>query len=108
MTTQTPIVRVFFSRTKLAFLELSDEEQTEFMVRDRSNLDALGMTAITMVDCRDTDGEWDHIGVEGWPSMAAVEERERFETEELEISRYVECEVHLGIEESFEEYGTSH
>ena len=78
------------------------------MVRDRSNLDALGMKAITMVDCSGSDDEWDHIGVEAWPSMDAVEDRERFEKEELRISRYVEYKVHLGVEESFEEYGTSH
>jgi len=40
----------------------------------------------------------DYIGVEGWPSIKAVEEREIFEREELQISRYVEYKAYLGIE----------
>jgi len=90
---------------KPEFFQLSEEERKLFMERDRDNLDALGMQAISMVDCTGSKGEWDYIGVEGWPSMKAVEERERFEREELQISRYVEYEAHLGIEQSFDEYG---
>lgn len=75
------------------------------MARDRANLDALGMKAISMIDCSGSDDEWDYIGVESWPSMKAVEERERFEKEELQISKYVEYEVHVGVEQSFAEYG---
>ena len=75
------------------------------MARDRANLDALGMKAISMIDCSASDDESDYIGVESWPSMKAVEEREKFEKEELHISRYVEYKVHVGVEQSFEEYG---
>lgn len=92
---------------KPGFFRLSDEQRREFMARDRANLDALGMKAISMVDCTQSDDEWDYIGVERWPSMAAVKEREKFENEELQISRYVEYRVHLGVEQSFEEYGKS-
>lgn len=105
MTNETPIVRLFFAKMKPAFFQLSEEERRQFMVRDRANLDALGMTAISMIDCTAGDDEWDYIGVESWPSMKAVEERERFENEELQISRYVEYKVHLGVEQPFEEYG---
>ena len=105
MKKESPIVRLFFAKMKPDFLRLSEEERRQFMVRDRANLDALGMKAICMVDCSDTDDEWDYIGVEGWPSMKAVAERERFEREELHISRYVEYKVHLGVEQSFEDYG---
>ena len=105
MNNRNPIVRLFFARMKPAFFQLSEEEQRAFMVRDRANLDALGMKAITMVDCGDSDEDWDYIGVESWPSMEAVEARERFEREELHIARYVEYKVHLGVEQSFEAYG---
>lgn len=105
MKKQSPIVRLFFAKMKPAFFQLSEEERTQFMVRDRANLDALGMKAISMIDCRDGDNEWDYVGVESWPSMQAVKEREKFEDEELHISRYVDYKVHLGVEQSFEEYG---
>lgn len=105
MKNDTPIVRLFFAKMKPEFFQLSEEERRQFMVRDRANLDALGMRAITMIDCNDHDDEWDYIGVEKWPSLKAVEERERFENEDLHITRYVEYKVHLGVEQSFEEYG---
>lgn len=105
MKNQNPIVRLFFAKMKPEFLKLSDEEREQFMVRDRANLNALGMKAISMIDCTQSDDEWDYIGVESWPSMEAVKEREKFENEELQISRYVEYEVHLGVEQSFEGYG---
>lgn len=99
------IVRLFFAKMKPAFFELSEEERNAFMAKDRANLDALGMKAISMVDCSMSDEEWDYIGVEGWPSMEAVAQREAFENEELQISRYVAYKTHVGVEQSFEEYG---
>jgi len=105
MKNQPPIVRLFFAKMKPAFFQLSEEERKQFMIRDRANLDALGMKAISMIDCTKSDDEWDYIGVESWPSMKAVEERERFEKEELQLSRYVEYRVHVGVEQSFEDYG---
>lgn len=79
MKNNNPIVRLFFARMKPEFFQLSEEERRQFMIRDRANLDALGMKAISMVDCTRRDEEWDYIGVESWPSMEAIEERERFE-----------------------------
>ena len=105
MKNDTPIIRIFLARMKPEFLQLSEEERRQFMARDRANLDALGMKAISMVDCTGSRDEWDYIGVEGWPSIKAVEEREIFEREELQISRYVEYKAHLGIGQSFEKYG---
>jgi len=105
MKDESPIVRLFFAKMKPAFFLLSEEEQRQFMVRDRANLDALGMKAISMIDCTKSDSEWDYIGVESWPSKKALEERERFESDELQISQYVEYKVELGVEQSFEEYG---
>ncbi|MDK9559135.1 hypothetical protein QQF73_15990 [Marinobacter sp. M216] len=105
MKKETPIVRLFFAKMKPAFFQLSEEEQRQFMVRDRANLDALGMKAISMIDCTISDSEWDYIGVERWPSVKALEEREKFETDELHISQYVDYKVEFGAEQSFEEYG---
>ena len=105
MKNEAPIVRLFFAKMKPDFFQLSEQERRQFMARDRANLDALGMKAISMIDCSDSDCEWDYIGIESWPSMKAVEERERFEKEELHISKYVEYKVHMGVERSFEGYG---
>lgn len=99
------IVRLFFAKMKDEFLTLSEKEKQEFMTRDRANLDALGMTAISMIDCNETDDEWDYIGVERWPSMEAISKREKFENDDLQISRYVEYTTYLGYEQSFESYG---
>ena len=105
MTENKPITRLFFAKIKAAFLELSDEEKMAFMRKDRENLDELGMKAVTMVDCHWSNDEWDYIGVEEWPSMEAIETREKFEKEELEIFKYVDSKTYLGTAESFDEYG---
>ena len=44
-------------------------------------------------------------GVEEWPSLEAIKERERFESDELEISRFVEYRTYQGAPESFDDYG---
>ena len=105
MNSEAPIIRLFFAKMKTAFFELSEAERAAFMAKDRANLDSLGMKAVSMIDCSSTDEKWDHIGVERWPSMAAVKQREAFENEELHISEYVDYEVHMGVEQSFENYG---
>ncbi len=105
MTELQPIVRLFFAKMKDAFLALPEEEKAQFMRKDRENLDALGMHAISMIDCRWSNDEWDYIGVEQWPSMAAIKQREIFETEILEVCKYVEYKIYLGTPQSFEEYG---
>ncbi|MBO1924062.1 hypothetical protein [Thiomicrorhabdus sp. 6S3-12] len=107
MNNATPIIRLFFAKMKPEFFQLSEDEQKQFMARDRANLDALGMKAVSMIDCTAHDPQWDYIGVESWPSLQAVEEREKFENEELQISRYVDYKVHLGVEQSFDDYGQS-
>jgi hypothetical protein len=105
MENNKPITRLFFAKMKEAFINLPDEEKMAFMAKDRANLDELGMKAISMVDCTDTNDEWDYIGVEGWPSMEAVAEREKFENDELQISRYVEYKTYIGHAQSFGDYG---
>lgn len=105
MKKEKAIVRLFFAKMKDEFLSLSEKERQEFMAKDRANLDALGMTAISMIECNESEDEWDYIGVEKWPSMEAVSKREEFEHNELQISRYVEYKTYIGNEQSFESYG---
>lgn len=105
MTDKTPIVRLFLTKIKAAFFALSETERAAFMKKDRANLDELGMQAIAMIDCSGKDDQWDYIGVENWPSMEAIKKREKFENEVLELSKYVEYKTHIGISQSFENYG---
>ena len=100
-----PITRFFFAKLKKAFIDLPEEEKMAFMTKDRENLDELGMKAVSMVDCSWSNEEWDYIGVEEWPNKEAIEKREKFEKEELEISKYVTYKIYLGTPESFVEYG---
>ena len=75
------------------------------MRKDRENLDELGMKAVSMIDCSWSNEEWDYIGVEEWPSLEAIKTRERFENEELEVSKYVVSKAYMGTPESFDDYG---
>lgn len=107
MTERKPVVRLFFAKMKQAYFDLSEDERAEFMRKDRSNLDALGMKAISMINCSESTDEWDYIGVEEWPSLEAVRERERFEADELKIARFVVYQTYQGAPESFDDYGKS-
>lgn len=100
-----PVIRLFFAKLKQAFIDLSEEDKLEFMRKDRESLDELGMKAVSMIDCSWSNDEWDYIGVEQWPSMDAIEKRERFENEELKLSLYVNSKTYLGTPESFTDYG---
>ncbi|WP_455205686.1 hypothetical protein [Kaarinaea lacus] len=105
MAESKPIIRLFFAKMKDAFLGLSEEEKMAFMRKDRENLDELGMKAVAMINCSWSNKEWDYIGVEEWPSMEAIEKREKFENEDLKVSKYVKSKTYLGTPESFTEYG---
>ena len=105
MSEDKTIIRLYFAKMKAAFGELSDEEKIAFMQKDRANLDELGMKAVSMVNCGWSNEEWDYVGVEQWPSMEAIKKREKFENEELNVSKYVVSKTLLGTPESFEEYG---
>ena len=105
MAENKPVIRLYFAKMKDAFSDLSDEEKMAFMQKDRENLDKLGMKAVSMIDCSWSNEEWDYIGVEQWPSMEAIEKREIFENEELEVFKYVESKTLLGTPESFADYG---
>ncbi|MEJ2214910.1 MAG: hypothetical protein P8Y20_12865 [Gammaproteobacteria bacterium] len=105
MAENKPIIRLYFAKMKNSFLELPEEEKVAFMQKDRENLDELGMKAITMINCTGLNQEWDYIGVEQWPSMEAIEKREKFENEVLNVSKYVDSKTYHGTPESFAEYG---
>ena len=99
------IIRLYFAKMKEAFNSLSEEEKIAFMQKDRENLDKLGMKAVAMIDCSWSNDKWDYVGVEEWPSLEAIESREQFENEELEVFKYVESKTLLGTPESFADYG---
>jgi hypothetical protein len=105
MAESKPIIRLFFAKIKDTFIALPEEEKIAFMRKDRENLDELGMKAVTMIDCSWSNEKWDYIGVEQWPSLEAIEKREQFENDELEVFKYVESKTYLGTPESFAEYG---
>jgi hypothetical protein len=105
MAESKPIIRLFFAKMKDTFIALPEEEKIAFMRKDRENLDELGMKAVTMIDCSWSNEEWDYIGVEQWPSLEAIERREQFENDELEVFKYVDSKTYLGTPESFAEYG---
>ena len=99
------IIRLYFAKMKESFHSLPEEEKMAFMQKDRENLDKLGMKAISMIDCSWSNDKWDYVGVEEWPSLEAIESREQFENEELEVFKYVESNTLLGTPESFADYG---
>ena len=105
MTESKPIIRLFFAKMKDVFIELPEKQKMAFMQKDRENLEELGMKAVAMIDCSWSNDEWDYIGVEQWPTMKAIEIREQFEKEELEVFKYVESKTYLGTPESFDDYG---
>ena len=105
MDNEKHVTRLFFAKMKSTFTDLSDQEKAAFMAKDRENLDEIGMKAISMIDCSWSNDEWDYIGAEDWPSMDAIKKREKFEADELEISKYVEYKTYLGTAESFDTYG---
>jgi len=100
-----PVIRLYFAKMKETFGSLSDSEKMTFMRKDRENMDKLGMKAVAMINCSWSNDEWDYIGVEQLPSMKAIKEREKFEDQELEVSKYVVSKIILGTRESFEDYG---
>ncbi len=90
------IIRILFAKIKPAFNELTEEEQQEFMAKDRAKLEELGYKLHFMVDCTGSDDEWHYFGVEEWPSMDAIKEIEKFHEEELDVSKYAEYKTIMG------------
>ncbi len=99
MAEKKPIMRLYFAKLKEAWYKLSEEEQMEFMLKDRAHMDEVGMKLIMMIDCRWSNEEWDFIGVEEWQSIEALDKRAAFEKEELQGFRYVESKTYLGTRE---------
>ena len=105
MAQKRPIIRLYFAKIKEAFYKLSEERKKKFMLKDCKNLDELECKILMMFYCRWSNEECNFFGVEEWPSIEALEERAKFEYEELEAYRYVESKTYLGTRESFAEYG---
>ena len=99
-----PIIRFSFARLKEAWHQLSEEEQMEFMRKDREKLDELGCT-FTTYDCSWSNEEWQFIAVEEWPTMEAIEKVVKFHAEELGLAKYVDSKTYLGTLVA-EDYGS--
>ena len=89
------IIRIMFAKIKPAYFELSEEEQQEFMRKDREKMESLGYKLHFMLDCSWSNEEWQFIGIEEWPSMEAIEEINKFYEEELDTSKYAEYKTYL-------------
>ena len=103
------IFRLMFVRIKPAYYELSEEEQKEFMRKDREKMEELGYKLHYMIDCNWSNQEWQFIGVEEWPSMEAIEKIAKFHEEELEASKYAEYKTYLGtpVYDGYAQSGTN-
>ena len=84
-----------FAKLKPAYHKLSEEEQQEFMRKDREKMESLGYKLHFMLDCSWSTYEWQFIGIEEWPSMEAIKEIEKFHEEELDVSKYAEYKTYL-------------
>jgi hypothetical protein len=90
------IIRIMFAKIKPAFHELTEQEQQEFMSKDRKRMEELGYKLHFMLDCSWSTDEWQFIGIEEWPNMEAIEKINKFYEEELETSKYAEYKTYLG------------
>ena len=96
MTEKKRIIRIMFAKIKPAYFELSEEEQQEFMRKDREKMEELGYKLHFMLDCSWSTEEWQFIGIEEWPSMESIEKIEKFHEDILEVSKYGEYKTYLG------------
>lgn len=90
------IIRIMLTRIKEAYYELSEDEQQEFMRKDREKMESLGYKLHYMIDCSWSNDEWQYIGIEEWPNMESIEEISKFHEEELNVSKYGEYKTYLG------------
>ena len=96
MAEEKRIIRVMLAKIKPAYHKLSEEEQKEFMRKDRERLEELGYKLHFMIDCSWSNDEWQYFAVEEWPSKEAVQKIAKFHEEELELSKFVEYKTYLG------------
>ncbi len=101
------IIRVMFAKIKEAYHKLSEEEQKEFMRKDRERNEELGYKLHFEIDCSWSNEDWQFIAVEEWPSMEAIQKIAKFHEEELELSKYVENKTYLAtpVEDEYTQEG---
>lgn len=58
MTEKKRIFRVILAKIKPAYLKLSEEEQQDFMLKDRKKMEELGYKLHLMLDCSWSNEEW--------------------------------------------------
>ncbi len=90
------IIRIMFTKIKDTYYALSEEEQQEFMRKDREKMESLGYKLHFMIDCSESNDKWQFIGIEEWPNMESIKEISKFHEEELDVSKYGEYKTYLG------------
>ena len=95
MTKEKRIIRIMFAIIKPAYFELSEEEQQEFMRKDREKMESLGYKLHFMLDASLSKDEWQFIGIGEWPSIDEIKEIEKFHEEELDVYKYAEYKTYL-------------
>lgn len=90
------IIRIMLTRIKEAYYELSEEEQQEFMRKDREKMESLGYKLLYMINCSWSNDKWQFIGIEEWPTMESIKAISKFHEEELNVLKYGEYKTYLG------------
>ena len=91
MAEKKQIIRIMFVKLKEEYFKLSETEQQEFMRRDREKMEELGYKLRFMLDCSWSTDEWQFIGIEEWPSMKSIEEKESYYFKGIVPTRLFYC-----------------
>ena len=90
-----PIYKMFYSRMKEAWFQLSKEEQDAKFAQISDALQSVGGTSVLICDSTWASEKWWFWGVEEFPSMEAVQEYAKCLVD-LEWFRYCDAETLLG------------
>ena len=91
-----PIYRLFYSRWKEAWYQLSPEEQNTLLTEVNNALQSVGGTMVILRDSSWASEKWLSWGVEEFPSLDAMQEYAAC-LAKLNWFRYSEAETLLGV-----------
>jgi hypothetical protein len=92
-----PIYKMFYSRMKEAWFQLSQEEQDALFAKIDAAMKSVGGTSMLMCDSTWASEKWGLWGVEQFPNLEALQEYARCLVE-LDWFRYCEAETLLGTQ----------
>jgi len=92
-----PIYKMFYSRMKEAWFQLSEDEQKALLVQVTKALQDVGGTSMLMCDSSWASEKWLIWGVEEFPSLEAMQEYAG-RLVDLHWFRYCEAETLLGTQ----------